>query len=57
MNDYLDKFIIIFKLGIKDNNIIYEIDNIKENWNFKRNMKFIWTKLYYVNIRRIFQVK
>ena len=33
-NNYLDRFKIIFKTGIKDNNIIYQIDKIKENWDF-----------------------
>ena len=56
-NNYLDKVKIIFNLGIKDKNIIYQIDKIKDNWDFKRNMKYIWRKLYNVDFRRRYKVK
>ena len=56
-NNYLDKVKIIFNLGIKDKNIIYQIEKIKDNWDFKRNMKYIWRRLYNVDFKRRFKVK
>ena len=56
-NNYLDKVKIIFNLGIKDKNMIYQIDKIKDKWDFKRNMKYIWRRLYNVDFRRRFKVK
>ena len=56
-NNYLDKVKIIFNLGIKDKNIIYQIDKIKDNWDFKRNMKNIWRRLYNVDFRKRFKIK
>ena len=40
-NNYWDKIKIIFNLDIKDKNIIYQIEKIKDNWDFKINMKYI----------------
>ena len=56
-NNYLDKVKIIFNLGFQDKNIIYQIEKIKDNWDFKRNMKYIWRRLYNVDFRRRFKVK
>ena len=52
----MDKIKIIYKQGIKDDNIIFEIDNIKNNWNFKRYIQYIWRKINKVTFKNKFKV-
>ena len=58
-NNLADKFKVIFKKGIVDDNIIYEISNLCNEWDFDRYMKNIINRInraknkFKINFRKL----
>jgi len=55
-NNLLDKVKIIFKEGTNKNNIIYELNCIKDKWDFKRNVKYIWKRIHFAKFMNRFKI-